>query len=79
MALAKCVFCGKEQEDFKGNYYIKNDGTMNYFCTSKCQKSQLKLKRDKKRFRWTERFHIMREKRINREKERAEKLKLKSK
>ena len=39
MALAKCVFCGKEQEDFKGNYYIKNDGTMNYFCTSKCQKS----------------------------------------
>ncbi len=63
MATAKCVFCGKEQEDFKGHYLIKNDGSVNYYCSSKCTKSHLKLKRDKKRVRWTEAFYKMKEKR----------------
>tara|TARA_Y100000034_G_scaffold135138_1_gene205847 strand:- start:1726 stop:1956 length:231 start_codon:yes stop_codon:yes gene_type:complete len=75
MATAKCVFCGLEQEDFRGTYYMKNDGSKNYYCKSKCMKSHLKLKRDKKKFRWAERFHIMRDKRIAREKEKAEKSK----
>lgn len=67
MTIAKCVFCGKEQDDSKGSYLIKNDGSVNYHCGSKCRKSQVKLKRDKKKLRWTEAFHIMRAKRIARE------------
>lgn len=59
MALAKCTFCGKEQEDFKGTYLLKNDGSTNYFCSSKCQKSVLKLKRDRKRVSWTEAYRNM--------------------
>ncbi len=54
MALAKCVFCGIEQEDFKGTYFIRNDGLVHYYCSSKCYKNHLGLRRDKKRVRWTE-------------------------
>lgn len=51
--IAKCVFCGREQEDYKGLYLIKNDGTMTYYCSSKCRKNNLKLGRDKKKIKWT--------------------------
>ncbi len=63
MAKAKCVFCGKEQEDFRGTYLAKNDGSLLYFSSSKCMKNFLKLKRDKRKVRWTEAFHLAREKR----------------
>jgi large subunit ribosomal protein L24e len=69
MTIAKCVFCGIEQDDFKGNYLIKNDGSVNYYCKTKCKRSHLKLKRDRKKFRWTEAFHKMRDKKRAREKE----------
>lgn len=70
MARAKCIFCGKEQEDHKGIYLAKNDGNMLYFSSSKCAKNFLKLGRDKRRVRWTEAFHLTREKRYAKEKER---------
>jgi large subunit ribosomal protein L24e len=54
--IAKCNFCGREQEDFKGTYLLKNDGSTSYFCSSKCMKSTLKLKRDRKRVAWTEAY-----------------------
>ena len=60
--MIKCVFCGKEQEEFKGLHYLKNDGSVNYLCSSKCKKNSLKLKRDKRKVRWAEAFHITREK-----------------
>ena len=56
MVIAKCTFCGKEQEDFMGVYLFKNDGSTNYYCGSKCHKSHLKLKRDRKRVSWTEAY-----------------------
>ena len=57
MAVAKCVFCGREEEDFRGVYLFKNDGSTNYYCSSKCRKSHLKLHRDRKRVAWTEAYH----------------------
>lgn len=78
MTLARCTFCGKEQEDFKGSYLMKNDGTSNYFCSGKCRKNQLKLKRDKRKIRWASAFHEQREKRLKRAKE-AEELRKKKK
>ena len=63
MSIAKCVFCGKEQEDYRGVYLMKNDGSQLYFSSSKCAKNFLKLKRDKRKIRWAEAFHITREKR----------------
>jgi len=71
--MAKCIFCGKEQDDYKGIFLMKNDGSTWYFCSSKCRNNQLKLKRDKRKFRWTEAFHVVRGKRLGKEKERLEK------
>jgi len=35
---------------------LKNDGSTAYYCSGKCQKSALKLKRDRKRVTWTEAY-----------------------
>lgn len=56
MGIAKCSFCGREQEDFMGTYLLKNDGSTNYYCSAKCHKSHLKLKRDRKKVAWTEAY-----------------------
>lgn len=50
----KCSFCGKEIEKGTGSRYVKNDGTILYFCTSKCRKNKLKLKRNPAHLKWTE-------------------------
>ena len=36
---------------------IKNDGTVEFYCSSKCRKNATKLHRDKKKFKWTAAFH----------------------
>ncbi|MBI2631817.1 hypothetical protein HYW75_02335 [Candidatus Pacearchaeota archaeon] len=60
--MAKCIFCGREEEPFRGIHLIKNDGSVNFFCSSKCRKNTLKLKRDKRRLKWTEAYRIALEK-----------------
>lgn len=54
--MTKCIFCGKNEYSFKGIHLIKNDGSIAYFCSGKCMKNALKLRRDKRRVRWTEAF-----------------------
>ena len=54
--MVKCVFCGKDEYAFKGLHLIRNDGTINYFCSSKCRLNALKLGRDKRKVKWTEAF-----------------------
>jgi large subunit ribosomal protein L24e len=51
--MVKCIFCGKEDDPFRGVNLIKNDGSISYFCSSKCKKNALKLKRDKRKLKWT--------------------------
>jgi len=41
MVKAKCIFSGKEQEDYKGVYLLKNDGSVNYYSSSKAIKNHL--------------------------------------
>ena len=52
----KCTFCGVEIEPGTGKMFIKKDGTIFHFCSSKCEKSQVKLKRVPRRVEWTERY-----------------------
>jgi len=33
--------------------YVKNDGSLLYFCSSKCRKSAVNLGRDARKLRWT--------------------------
>ena len=54
--MVKCVFCGKEESYHKGIYLIKNDGSMNYYCSGKCKKNAIKLGRDKRKVGWTESY-----------------------
>ena len=55
--MALCSFCGNELKKGTGMMYVKKDGTVYHFCSSKCRKNMLKLKRDAKKVRWTN-FYI---------------------
>lgn len=49
----KCSFCGEEIPPGTGIALVRNDGTTLWFCSSKCRKSAIKLKRNPTRLRWT--------------------------
>jgi len=48
----KCSFCGLEIEKGTGIMFVKNDGKILYFCSSKCEKNMLKLKREPSKVKW---------------------------
>ena len=52
----KCTFCGRIAEKGKGKIYVKKDGKIFNFCSSKCEKNMLKLKRNPTLVKWTERY-----------------------
>ena len=51
-----CTFCGEEIEPGTGRMYVKKDGVIYHFCTSKCHKNLIKLGRVPRRTTWT-RWH----------------------
>ncbi len=51
-----CSFCGREIEKGTGKMFVKNDGTILYFCSRKCEKNMLELKRDPRKYKWTKRY-----------------------
>jgi large subunit ribosomal protein L24e len=51
-----CSFCGQEFPPGTGMMYVRNDGTILWFCSSKCRKSSIDLKRDSRKVKWTEYF-----------------------
>ncbi len=52
--MVKCSFCGKEIKPGTGLMYVKTNGSVLYFCSSKCFKNALKLKRKPIDVKWTE-------------------------
>lgn len=62
--MVKCTFCGREESPHRGIHLIKNTGVVAFYCSSKCRKNSEKLQRDKRKVRWTEVFHITRDKAI---------------
>ncbi|MDH5376376.1 MAG: 50S ribosomal protein L24e [Candidatus Bathyarchaeota archaeon] len=52
----KCSFCGDDFPLGTGMMYVKNDGSILWFCSSKCRKSSLKLRRDPRKLKWTTYF-----------------------
>ncbi len=54
--MAKCTFCGESIEKGTGKMYVNVDGKIFYFCSSKCEKNMLKLKRKPITTRWSRRF-----------------------
>ena len=51
--MAKCSFCNKNIERGTGKMFVFNTGKINYFCSNKCEKNLLKLKRNPANFKWT--------------------------
>jgi len=54
--MAKCVFCGKEIKKGTGTLYVYKTGKNSWFCSMKCQKNLLKLKRKPLQTRWSKHY-----------------------
>ncbi|MFA6530298.1 MAG: 50S ribosomal protein L24e [Candidatus Micrarchaeia archaeon] len=54
--MVMCSFCGDELKKGTGVMYAKRDGTLFYFCSSKCKKNQLGLGREGRKQKWTTSF-----------------------
>jgi large subunit ribosomal protein L24e len=48
-----CNFCGEKIEPGTGRMYIKRDSHIFYFCSSKCYKNMIELKRVPRKTRWS--------------------------
>ncbi len=48
-----CSFCDRPVAKGSGTMLVKNDGTVFWFCSSKCKKNMLELKRDPRKLKWT--------------------------
>ncbi len=54
--MAKCSFCGINIAKGTGKIYVQTDGKIHNFCSSKCEKNRLKLKRKARETRWTSEY-----------------------
>jgi len=54
--MPKCSFCGNTIEKGTGKMFVKKDGKLLYFCSSKCEKNMLKLRRKPIKTRWSRRY-----------------------
>jgi len=51
--MPKCSFCGNLIEKGTGKMYITKTSKIFNFCSSKCEKNMLKLKRKASNLKWT--------------------------
>lgn len=56
--MVNCSFCAEGLARGTGLIYVKKDGTLFYFCSSKCRKNQLHLRREGRRKKWTKAARI---------------------
>ena len=52
--MANCSFCEGPIPKGTGLMYVKKDGTLFNFCSSKCKKNNLDLGREGRRQKWTQ-------------------------
>ena len=52
--MINCNFCGDEITKGTGKLYVKKDGKTFNFCSSKCEKNMIILKRNPRKVAWTE-------------------------
>jgi large subunit ribosomal protein L24e len=71
-----CSFCGQEIEPGTGRIHVRKDGTVFQFCTSKCYKNMIELKRVPRRTAWTAQFFREKEAKLRTMAHQAEEAKL---
>ena len=62
--IRKCSFCYREIEPGTVKMFVKKDGTVLNFCTNKCYKNMIELKRVPRTTAWTEKFAVEKEARL---------------
>jgi len=50
--MPRCNFCKSDIGKGTGKMFVKNTGKIFWFCTRKCEKNQLKLKRNPAKYKW---------------------------
>lgn len=51
-----CNFCGEKIEPGTGRMYVRRDGRVHYFCSNKCFKNMIVLKRVPRRTKWSKKY-----------------------
>lgn len=62
--MVTCSFCGSDITQGSGRMYVKVDGKILYFCTSKCHKNMVGLKRKPRKTTWTAEYKKEKSQRI---------------
>ncbi len=52
METKKCNFCSEKIYPGTGKMMVKKDGSIMYFCSSKCEKNTVKLNRSPRKVKW---------------------------
>ncbi|HEX9678527.1 50S ribosomal protein L24e [Nitrososphaera sp.] len=55
-SLRNCFFCGTHITAGHGVMLVKNDGQVQWTCSSKCKKNLRVLKRDPRKLKWTTKY-----------------------
>jgi len=50
--MARCSFCDKNIEKGTGKIFVFKTGKVANFCSRKCEKNMLKLRRKSRNFKW---------------------------
>lgn len=56
MTVRQCSFCDRPVARGSGTMLARNDGTILWFCSSKCKKNMTELRRDPRKFKWTGKY-----------------------
>ncbi|MFH1209337.1 MAG: 50S ribosomal protein L24e [archaeon] len=54
--MSNCSFCGNKIEKGTGMIFVFKTGKLAYFCSSKCERNMLRLKRKSRTLKWTKNF-----------------------
>lgn len=61
-----CTFCKKNYEFPRGTTVVQKDGSVRYFCSSKCRKN-MEMGRTNKKVKWIQKSEILKEERAKKE------------
>ncbi len=73
----KCSFCGADIPEGTGKIVVLPDGSYLTFCSRKCEKNYLALKRSPQKVKWTSKYHEEKEIRLYGKAKKKEKEKMK--
>ena len=56
LLVKSCNFCDRPVAKGTGTMLALNNGTVFWFCSSKCKKNMMVLKRDPRKLKWTKKY-----------------------